>query len=339
MAAPTGASRILQIHPTRRCNLRCRHCYSVSGPEERDELEAALLRQAISDASLEGFTVASFSGGEPLLYKPLRDLLDRAHECGMVTTVTTNGMLLDARRLKTLAGGADLIAVSLDGVPESHNRVRANARAFEAMKSNLAGLRATGIPFGFIFTLTQYNLNELEWVAEFALEQGAQLLQVHPLEEVGRARETMTGERPDETESAYAFVEVARIEELAGERMVIQLDLSDREYLIENREKFFAETVPDDPDALPFAELVSPVVIEPDGMVVPIEHGFARRYALGNLREMPLDALMARWRRESLVPFRGLCQQVFSAVTAPTELPLFNWYESLGRMAAGRGTS
>ena len=39
----TGCHRFLQVHPTRRCNLRCLHCYSESGPDRRDELPLAYL--------------------------------------------------------------------------------------------------------------------------------------------------------------------------------------------------------------------------------------------------------------------------------------------------------
>src|ERR1051325_1619394 len=107
---PTGETyRVLQLHPTRRCNLRCRHCYSSSGPEERDELDVALLCEALSDAQAEGYTVAGFSGGEPLLYKPLRTALEHARTCGMTTTVTSNGMLLDAQRLEILQGTVCLL--------------------------------------------------------------------------------------------------------------------------------------------------------------------------------------------------------------------------------------
>src|SRR5215208_1447118 len=166
---PTGDSyRILQIHPTRRCNLRCMHCYSSSGPEERAELDLTLLREAVTDASNEGYTVAGISGGEPLLYKPLSQLLQHARERGMITTVTSNGMLLDERRLQALHGVVDLLAISLDGVPASHNRNRASERAFETMASRLEGVRNSEIPFGFIFTLTLHNLHELDWVANFA---------------------------------------------------------------------------------------------------------------------------------------------------------------------------
>jgi MoaA/NifB/PqqE/SkfB family radical SAM enzyme len=148
----------------------------------------------------------------------------------MLTAVTTNGILLDGKRLEMLAGAADLVAISLDGVPESHNRMRASERAFEQMSSRLEGLRQSQIPFGFIFTLTQHNLHELEWVAAFALEQGASLLQIHPLEMSGRACDLLQGKRPDGIEATIAFLEAARIQGMVGDRMYVQLDLVNRWY-------------------------------------------------------------------------------------------------------------
>ena len=106
----------------------------------------------------------------------------------------------DERQLEKLDGVTDFIAVSLDGIPESHNRMRNSAIAFEKMSANLEYLRDSGIPFGFIFTLTQYNLHELDWVINFALEQGAKLLQIHPLENNGFASEQLNDEFPDRTE-------------------------------------------------------------------------------------------------------------------------------------------
>src|SRR4249920_1312004 len=139
---PTGNSyRVLQIHPTRRCNLRCLHCYSSSGPEESSELSIALLRDALTDASEEMYSAVGISGGEPLLYKPLHELLEHAHQSGMKTTVTSNGMLLTEKRLEALRGVVDLLAISLDGVPASHNRMRASERAFDTMVARLEGVR------------------------------------------------------------------------------------------------------------------------------------------------------------------------------------------------------
>jgi len=280
--------------------------------------------------------VASFSGGEPLLYPHLRELLVHAHECGMLTTVTTNGMLLDERRLAALAGAADLVAISVDGMPESHNKIRASPLAFDGMASRLCALRSSGIPFGFIFTLTQYNLDELEWVACFALEQGASLLQIHPLEEVGRARQAMAGERPDDVEAAYAYVEATRIRELVSDSMAVQIDLLDRDQMRVNAGALFADELRGEGWSRPFAELVSPLVIEPDGTVSPVQHGFALEYALGNIHTSRLRDLMDRWRVERLSPFRALCREVFEASALRTGLPFFNWYEALGEAAENR---
>src|SRR5262249_42287984 len=152
LMGPTGETyRVLQIHPTRRCNLRCLHCYSLSGPEERESLSLPLLCGAVTDAGQEGYTVVGISGGEPLLYRPLPELLEHAHMCGLITTVTSNGMLLDGQRLARLQGCVDLLAISLDGIPASHNRIRGSERAFETMRARLEGVRQSGIPFGFIF--------------------------------------------------------------------------------------------------------------------------------------------------------------------------------------------
>src|ERR1700682_414811 len=100
---PTGRHAVLQIHPTRRCNLRCLHCYSDSSPDEQRELPVETLVDAIHDAAQLGYTALAVSGGEPLLYAPLARLLEAAESHGMVRTVTTNGMLPTNERIALLA--------------------------------------------------------------------------------------------------------------------------------------------------------------------------------------------------------------------------------------------
>lgn len=162
------------------------------------------------------------------------------------------------------------------------------------MAGKLEGVRASGIPFGFIFTLTQHNLGELDWVARFALEQGARLLQIHPLEQVGRARELLAGQTPDTVENAFAHLEALRIQELAGDRMLVQVDVIDSSVLPANRALVYADELLPDSDGAPLGELLSPLVIEADGTVVLLEYGFARAFALGNLHDAGLRELAER---------------------------------------------
>lgn len=330
---PTGNDiRVLQIHVSRRCNLKCRHCYSLSGPEERDQVPVGLFLQAITDAKQEGYNVVGVSGGEPLMYRPLRELLLHARALEMVTTVTTNGMLLDARRIESLQGAAQLVAISLDGTPESHNRMRGSAQAFKQMARRLPALRSSGIPFGFIFTLTQHNLHEAEWVTRFALAEGAELLQIHPLEIVGRAARDLAHASPDATELNYAVLASARAQEIAGDKLRVQLDVAGRDAMREAPERVFAgDEWPNVEGRL--SDTLSPLIIEADGTVVPIEYAFGRKYALGRLQEDRLPDLAAKWRGSAEASFRKLCRAVYYEATAPTQPAVVNWYRLLAARA------
>src|SRR5690349_21313436 len=94
-----GRRPILQIHPTRRCNLQCAHCYTSSGPGEAVELAPSILATAIVDAGRLGYQQLAVSGGEPFLAPSLGSLLAAGRRTRMVTTVTTNATVLRPDRL------------------------------------------------------------------------------------------------------------------------------------------------------------------------------------------------------------------------------------------------
>ena len=270
MDGPAGKYPTLQVHPGRRCNLQCLHCYSDSGPAVSERLDIDLLRGVVADAAAIGYKVLSVSGGEPLLYPALGELLRASHAAGLATTVTTNGMLLGRRQLDILEADCDLVAISLDGLPESHNFMRNSPRAFDKMCARLQGLRASGIPFGFIFTLTFHNVHELDWVAQFAVEQGAKLLQLHPLEPVGRATRTLDGSLPDGEENAAALFEAVRIRELYKDVIDVQIDLATIPALLEHPTRVFVReaTVCGEQTV---ADVVAPLVVESSGCVSPLQ--------------------------------------------------------------------
>ena len=326
---PTGSARILQIHPTRQCNLSCLHCYSSSSPRAHGALALDLLCEAISDAADEGFNFVSLSGGEPLLYKPLAQLLQHAHTCGMRTSVTSNGMLLTAPNIELLYGNVDVLAISIDGIPESHNRIRGSQLAFDTMKARLPLLRAANLNFGFIFTLTQYNLNELDWVRDFAISEGAKLLQIHPLEEVGNAATMLQGSAPDATESAYAWLLAQQSNNSA---LRVQIDLAFSETVKQHPELVFASAASEHKNKR-FGDLVSPVVIEADATVSPIQYGFARDFAIGNLTQAPLRTLLKDWQIQRLPAFYALCRDVYDEIARAPKPYFFDWNNLIGKRA------
>jgi MoaA/NifB/PqqE/SkfB family radical SAM enzyme len=330
MACEGRRFRVVQIHPSLRCNLACRHCYSLSGPLREEALPLETVLQLIVDLPGLGFNAISLSGGEPLMWQGLGPALATARKAGLITALTTNLMPLTPERLAILRVNLNFCAVSLDGVPASHDAIRGRKGAFSVMQSRLTELRASSIPFGFIFTLTEANIQELAWVARFAVEQGASLLQVHPLEEAGRAASEMAGARPSELIANAAYLACLRLQEALGDRLPVQLDLAHRGALAREPWRAFGTTADTD-SALLLADLIDTLVIEADGTVSPVQHGFDRALALGNLVEAPLPVLASRWRaRGGPARLRARCAAAAArAIAEPHDLPAFNWHEAL----------
>lgn len=320
---PTGDHAILQVHPSRRCNLQCLHCYSDSGPSVRGALDVDVLARVVEEAAALGYGVLGVSGGEPLMYPGLVPLLRAAKDAGMRTTVTTNGLLLTERRIASLVGLVDVLAISVDGAPGTHDRIRDRPGAFERVVQRIPGVAASGIPFGFISTLTMSNLDELELVVLLAAESGASLVQVHPLEAAGAAIEHLSASLPDDREMAFGLVEAARLSLL--HEIPVQVDVASRGDLVDHPARFFADESTVTAEAPP-----SPLVVEADGWIVPLTYGFPRAFAVGDLGEgSPLRELLDRW---DPAPFLAVCRRARARLLAG-DASFFSWYDEVQREA------
>jgi MoaA/NifB/PqqE/SkfB family radical SAM enzyme len=296
-------------------------------------LSPALLTGALETLREEGFNVVSISGGEPLLYKALFEVLRFARQLDMTVTLTSNGMLLNEATADQLAETAHLIAISLDGIPDSHDRMRSHPGAFEKMARNLEFLRKANIPFAFIFALTLYNLHELAWVAEFAVAQGASVLQVHPLEEEGRAGEELGGAAPDELELAHAFVEIARLQALYSGQLTIQFDAADRHVIAADPLRAYAMAPVPQAVNLKLGALMAPLVLEHDGSLVPMQYGVSRAFQIANIMQPDFCGQITRWKAEGYPKLLELCVRVYERALDPSayRYPYFNWYSALLR--------
>jgi Fe-coproporphyrin III synthase len=286
--SPTGVAPVLQLHPSRHCNLACAHCYSLSGPTIREELPWHLLSNCLEDAVSLGYRQLAVSGGEPLLYAKLCDLLSKARSLGMITTLTSNGMLITPARWGPLAALVDLIAISIDGTEPEHDRVRGQKGAFARTVANFEVFRSSGVPFGIIFTLTQQNVDSLEFVVRLAAEQGARSVQVHPLTLYGRAATALPDGRPDGLELSVALFEATRLGDQLG--ISVHVDALTVQQLVAYRSHFVPER--------PIRKLVdiAPVlVVEADATVMPMTHEVSRTLKLGSLANARLSLLARDW--------------------------------------------
>ena len=120
----TAAERrpIVVWNITRRCNLKCVHCYSDSDAREYPgELTWDQCRAVIDDLAAFGVPGLLLSGGEPLIHPRFFDLACYARERGLRLTISTNGTLITpeiAARLHEI--GFAYVGISLDGISNSH---------------------------------------------------------------------------------------------------------------------------------------------------------------------------------------------------------------------------
>jgi radical SAM protein with 4Fe4S-binding SPASM domain len=146
----------VQLRVTNLCNLRCKMCgqwgdtgiyrsdgFSASatdGEKERDRIKEliGLNRQLampdyvrILDEIEPWSPIVSLFGGEPLLYPDILPLVREIKRRGLTCTIITNGGRLEPYARELVEAGIDSIAVSIDGPPDVHNRIRGKADAYQ----------------------------------------------------------------------------------------------------------------------------------------------------------------------------------------------------------------
>lgn len=159
---------------TRRCNLRCVHCYSQSrNIEYEGELSTEQGRALIDDLAEFGAPVILFSGGEPLMRGDLPELARHARERGMRAVISTNGTLIDEETAGVLKDiGLSYVGVSLDGMRETNDRFRGVKGAFDAALQGMRNCMREGIKVGLRFTINKRNAADIPAIFDLLEEEG-----------------------------------------------------------------------------------------------------------------------------------------------------------------------
>lgn len=154
---------------TRRCNLRCIHCYSDSEPREYPgELSLEECRGVIEDLAEFGIPALLLSGGEPLTHPNFYEIARMAAGRGLRLTLSTNGTLLRrAAALSLREIGFSYVGISLDGIGAVHDEFRGRRGAFEQAVRAFRNCREVGQKVGLRLTLTSHNVDNLPAILDF----------------------------------------------------------------------------------------------------------------------------------------------------------------------------
>ncbi len=164
----TPALRNLQVEVTRRCNLRCKHCY-LTDYSGKDEFTTEELLDLIKQAAELGVSSFDVTGGEPLVRKDIKSILTAIYQNGMYGKLYTNGMLLDDDFIRFLQDlNIEAVKISLDGVrPQTHDEFRRAKNGYARTVPNIKKLRDLGIPVEVGTVITSANVGEAPELIEF----------------------------------------------------------------------------------------------------------------------------------------------------------------------------
>jgi radical SAM protein with 4Fe4S-binding SPASM domain len=129
--------------------------------------------------------IVSLFGGEPFLYPDIIPLVRAIKSRGLVATVITNGWHLERHARELVEAGMDSIAVSIDGPPDVHDRIRGRESSFARAA---AGIRAVahwreklgrGLPVQMaILPITELNASEVPAALDALRELPLELVNV-----------------------------------------------------------------------------------------------------------------------------------------------------------------
>jgi MoaA/NifB/PqqE/SkfB family radical SAM enzyme len=159
-----GKKGTVNLVVTRRCNLACPYCGN-GRLTQRAELAPETWKRIIRtlSASHRAFV---FTGGEPLLYDGIFELVGYAADFGLTGLATNAGLLTD----ETIARLSPLtyLGVSCDGPASSSGKNLDDAR----LEQIGTGARRVGIRPSLTTTITKENLAAVETLAEKAARYG-----------------------------------------------------------------------------------------------------------------------------------------------------------------------
>jgi MoaA/NifB/PqqE/SkfB family radical SAM enzyme len=149
------------------CNLRCKYCYAESFVKEQ-EMNTEEILAMMSEFKKAGTKIWKIGGGEPLLKKDIKRIIEHGKELGFIINIDTNGTLVD-KNIEILKN-VDNIQISIDGPEEIHDTIRGKG-VFSKCMNSIDKLHEIGKVPLINCVLSKHNLDHIEYLVQLAKEK------------------------------------------------------------------------------------------------------------------------------------------------------------------------
>lgn len=162
---------------TRDCNIECSHCLVK---KEKVEMPLDNAKKVLDQLVQERVFKVYFTGGEPLLYQGLYELLEHIRGKPIWSLVHTNGLLVTDEIAETLArAGLGACDLPLFGItPQTHDSITGIPGSFEKLFGAIDILNSHKVRTFVSFIVVNRNVQELSQFFDWALRKGIPLAHV-----------------------------------------------------------------------------------------------------------------------------------------------------------------
>jgi radical SAM protein with 4Fe4S-binding SPASM domain len=186
---------IISWNVTRKCNLKCSHCYINASTDDQkneltDELTTEQAKKLMDQIAEVSSPMLILSGGEPLMRKDIFELIRYGTQKGIKMAMGSNGALIDAEvAAKLKDAGIKTVSISLDStIPDKHDEFRGVKGSWQKSINAIKALKESGILVQVNTTLTQDNYNEIDDIMNLSEKMGVENFHLFFLVTTGRGR-------------------------------------------------------------------------------------------------------------------------------------------------------
>lgn len=176
---------------TRRCNLRCTHCYNSDvNPGHEQELSTEEIKLILREIRGAGVEHVAYSGGEPFMREDFTDIAQYSAGLGFSSiSVATNGSFIDRETASRLKQPNLFIQVSVDGdCPEVHDGIRGVPGSHQSALKALQVLMDQGVNAKTCTTVTNANYDRVRHIIQLMKDMGVKGYRFQGMVPCGRGK-------------------------------------------------------------------------------------------------------------------------------------------------------
>jgi radical SAM protein with 4Fe4S-binding SPASM domain len=181
---------VISWNITKRCNLKCLHCYINAVTESSNDLTTEEALNVVEEMKKINIPLVIMSGGEPLIREDFFIISEYASSIGLKLALSTNGTLITSRIASKLHDlGFVYVGISLDSPIEKwHDSFRGVKGAYKMTINGIKNAINSGLSVGLRLTVTRFNVNDVKSYIDLALDLGISRITFYHLSSAGRAQ-------------------------------------------------------------------------------------------------------------------------------------------------------